>query len=158
MKKTMLEQSLPYIARLVGKKRGLKITIGGDRAFATPDAINLPALPDDEDSVTLARGYMDHEAGHHAHTDFEVQHDHPFGQVLLNGIEDVREERLVGLEFPGASTTLRRVFQRLGDHGEVFDGVWESSSRAVAIVAFVSCRPRVKVLGLDRLVPFSALA
>ena len=48
MKKTMLERSLPYIARLVGKKRGLKITIGGEQAFATPDAINLPALPDDE--------------------------------------------------------------------------------------------------------------
>ena len=155
MKKTMLERSLPYIARLVGKKRGLKITIGGEQAFATPDAINLPALPDDEDSVTLARGYMDHEAGHHAHTDFEVQHDHPFGQVLLNGIEDVREERLVGLEFPGAKTNLRRLFQRLVDQGEVFDGLSESSSPADAIVAYVTCSPRVKVLGQDSLEPIA---
>lgn len=97
---------LPLVASMIGRTHGVRITISGDTAFATPDKqINLPELPLDmsEHHLKMTRGYLDHECGHQRDTDFDcfARARNPFLRDLLNYVEDIRVERKMADIYPG---------------------------------------------------------
>lgn len=101
------------LAPLLGGK-ACEITISGKRAYTKGERINIPAGDfTDPDFVTMANGYIDHELGHNAFTDFDVsQKAYDEDRVLnklRNALEDVRMERLQGKAWPGAKINLDRL-------------------------------------------------
>ena len=61
--------SLPVIANALGRKYGVRVFIGGDRAFTNGKDIHIPALPIDADEtvLSLARGYIEHVLNENIH-------------------------------------------------------------------------------------------
>lgn len=111
MKKDPFIGSLPIVAKAIGRRYGVNVTIGGDDAYTDGKTINIPALPQDGDErlKTLVNGYLDHEASHCRFTDFSVQRaggKRPFQHWLENALEDVRIETLMGQTYPGSKKHL----------------------------------------------------
>ena len=113
--------SLPILAIAFGESQGIKVTIGGDRAFARGQSINLPAMPTEcTDTLrTLAMGYLMHETGHIVETSIPV-----FGMCstqlereLLNVVEDVRMEAARIATYPGARKTLADLAEHVDRNG-----------------------------------------
>ena len=65
-------RSLPLVASVLGKRYGVKVAIGGDKACTDGSTIHLPALPPDGDETLLGlvRSFIDHESAHVRSTDF----------------------------------------------------------------------------------------
>ena len=106
MNNNLIMQSLPLVAAVLGNKYGVKVTIGGSRAFTDGRTINLPSLPLDCDDtlVGLARGYIDHESAHIRETDFVALKNAqltPLEMHIWNCIEDWRVENKLAEIFPG---------------------------------------------------------
>ncbi len=45
MNNKFIMQSLPLVAAVLGNKYGVRVTIGGSKAFTDGTVINLPTLP-----------------------------------------------------------------------------------------------------------------
>jgi hypothetical protein len=62
----MIVRSLPLVASVLGKRYGVNVIIGGDKACTDGKTIHLPALPPDGDETLLGlvRSYIDHESAH----------------------------------------------------------------------------------------------
>jgi Mg-chelatase subunit ChlD len=119
MRKTLL-RSLPIIARALGDQLGVEVVIGGNRACTDGKTIVLPALPEDDGACeTLARGYIDHEAGHVRFTDMSVAGATPVEHGLTNAIEDLRMEGLMEARYPGCRTNLDRLVNHLVQDGSI---------------------------------------
>jgi hypothetical protein len=91
--------SLPLIASALGRRYGVKVVIGSDKAMTDGKSIFLPSLPleSDPDTISLARGYVDHESAHISETDFDLVKRSalkPVEKHLWNIIEDFRIERI----------------------------------------------------------------
>ncbi len=111
-------RSLPVVAMAMGNKMGIKVRIQGDQAMTDGNTIYLPVLPEgDESAWILARGYLDHEAGHVRHTDFSVQEDSPIHKALTNILEDIRIEQAMGWIYPGCAVNLRNLAEHLAGEG-----------------------------------------
>lgn len=115
MKYRSLLDSLPLVAESLGRSRHVRVTIGDTRmpCVTNDHHIHLPPLdPDDEETLVLARGWLDHEVGHIKHTDFSVMKKagDRANARMLNLLEDVRQERLMGNEYPGCERNLDRVW------------------------------------------------
>ena len=98
--------SLPLVASVLGDRYGIKVNIGGNQAYTDGKTINLPTLPLDCDAelLTLARGFLDHEAAHIRYTDFEALQAAkltPMQRYLWNALEDWRCENALARLFPG---------------------------------------------------------
>ena len=99
-------RSLPLVASVLGRKYGVKVEIGGTDAYTDGTVIRLPSLPGDipETLLAMARGYLDHEAGHVRDTDFLALKDAsltPLEKHVWNTIEDYRVEHNLASIFPG---------------------------------------------------------
>jgi Mg-chelatase subunit ChlD len=102
----------------MGDKMGVKVRIQGSQAMTDGNTIYLPVLPEgDESAWILARGYLDHEAGHVRHTDFSVREDTPIHKALTNIIEDIRIEQAMGWAYPGCAVNLRNLADHLAQEG-----------------------------------------
>ncbi|NDV24727.1 hypothetical protein [Desulfovibrio sp. JC022] len=117
MNNKLLMKSLPLVASVLGRKYGVQVRIGGDKAFTDGTVIQLPALPLDSDEVLqcMARGFLDHEAAHIRETNFEwlkLAKFTPFEMHIWNSLEDWRVENKLAEIFPGC----RQNFQRLIRH------------------------------------------
>ncbi len=111
-------RSLPVVAMAMGDKMGVKVRIQGSQAMTDGNTIYLPVLPEgDESAWILARGYLDHEAGHVRHTDFSVREDTPIHKALTNIIEDIRIEQAMGRAYPGCAVNLRNLADHLAQEG-----------------------------------------
>lgn len=111
-------RSLPVVAMAMGNKMGVKVRIQGKQAMTDGNIIYLPVLPEgDESAWILARGYLDHEAGHVRHTDFSVQEDTPIHKALTNILEDIRIEQAMGWTYPGCAVNLRNLAEHLAGEG-----------------------------------------
>ena len=111
-------RSLPVVAMAMGDKMGVKVRIQGSQAMTDGDTIYLPVLPEgDESAWILARGYLDHEAGHVRHTDFSVGEDTPMHKALANILEDIRIEQAMGWTYPGCAVNLRKLADYLAQEG-----------------------------------------
>jgi len=99
-------RSLPLVASVLGRKYGVKVEIGGTDAYTDGTVIRLPSLPGDvpDTLLAMARGYLDHEAGHVRDTDFQALKDvslTPLEKHVWNTIEDWRVEHKLASIFPG---------------------------------------------------------
>lgn len=97
---------------------GVAVSIGGDKAYTDHKTIVIPGFDMNgevsEETQRAMRGYVDHEAGHCRYTPEDLmQRAHDKGGMPLkemtNAIEDLREERLVMQDFPGAKKNLEAV-------------------------------------------------
>ena len=110
-------KSLPLLASILGRKYGVQVRIGGNKAFTNGNIIQLPSLPLDCDDVLLGliRGYVDHEAAHIRDTDFDAlkaANLSPLEKHIWNSIEDWRVENVLASIYPGC----RENFQWLIKH------------------------------------------
>lgn len=121
---TRIISALPLIASALGRKYGVKVRIGGERAYTNGKDIHLPALPldSDEEVLHLARGYIDHESAHLRLTDFEALKNTRLSGMekhVWNILEDYMVERKLGEIYPGCQENfnwlIRRLFLREGD-------------------------------------------
>lgn len=133
-----LKGALPIAARLLAEKCGLKVRIGGNRAYANPSEIVLPDLPIEvEKARVLGLGFVLHEgAGHIVHTDFEsvAAMDLPaFTFRIYNALEDVRIEGLVERRYPGANRIFMAMRETLSKDGQLRE-MSNSSDLAEALI------------------------
>jgi len=99
-------RSLPLVASVLGRKYGVKVEIGGTDAYTDGAIIRLPSLPGDvpDTLLAMARGYLDHEAGHVRDTDFQALKNAsltPLEKHVWNTLEDWRVEHKLASIFPG---------------------------------------------------------
>ena len=110
-------RSLPLVASALGRKYGLQVVIGGDKAGTDGQTIVLPQLPLDSspELVSLARGFLDHEAAHIRASDLRAVKAARLTTLehhIWNIIEDWRVEEVLGRQYPGC----RQNFQWLLRH------------------------------------------
>jgi hypothetical protein len=114
-------QCLPLLADILGRAYGVAVEIGGTEAFTTGRVIRLPSLPaaSDPTFLGLVRGYIDHEAAHIRHTDFEAMTKAavtPLEKHIWNIFEDWRVEARLAEIFPGSGQNfhwlIRHLFQQ----------------------------------------------
>jgi cobalamin biosynthesis protein CobT len=84
----------------------VKVEIGGTDAYTDGTVIRLPSLPGDvpDTLLAMARGYLDHEAGHVRDTDFQALKAAsltPLEKHVWNTLEDYRVEHKLASIFPG---------------------------------------------------------
>ena len=108
------------VSRTLGRNHNARIVFRGNKAAARHNEIIYPAMPGDQwlsqRTVQVFRGFADHEGlGHMAHTDFDVllpamKEAADAGDIMLkrliNGIEDVRIEKIVTNDFAGTKKNL----------------------------------------------------
>ncbi|MCB6542095.1 hypothetical protein LI168_07830 [Desulfovibrio desulfuricans] len=108
---------LPLLASILGDRYGVQVRIGGKEACANGKVIHLPALPMDcePELLALTRGFVDHEAAHIRHTDFNVLNAANLDPVtfnLFNCLEDWRIEKKLSSIFPGCRQNLNWLIRR----------------------------------------------
>lgn len=142
-----LMKSLPIIATMLGKQHGINVICDPtiQTAMTNGRTIYLPPIPDNEDAKVLVSGYIDHESAHIRETDFDV----PFGAgltaTLLNIIEDIRIEKILGGIYPGCRKNLLALEEWLVNN-DGYDITDENSHPAVILVNRIHHGLRVKVL------------
>ena len=100
-------KALPLVASMLGDKLGVKVVFGEQETACTDGAtVYLPPLPmeEDEQLYWLVSGYIDHEAAHIRHTDFEAMKAanlSPTAHHIFNIIEDWRVEHELVKRYPG---------------------------------------------------------
>lgn len=100
-------KALPLVASMLGDKLGVEVVIGDMKTASTNgNIIMLPALPmcGEEELAALVNGYIDHEAAHIRHTDFEAIKSsrlNPLEKHIENTIEDWRVEHEIVKRYPG---------------------------------------------------------
>lgn len=85
-----------------------RVEICGTRAGTTGNKTVLPlGNLEDPEYLDMLEGMIDHENGHCKHTDFSVWFaiKNKLVKQLTNIFEDVRIEKLVSYEYPGAKPT-----------------------------------------------------
>jgi len=123
----------------LAEKMGVVLRIEGDMAYTDGETIVIPTLPaDDREAATLARGYVDHEAAHIAHTDFSI-----VVTQWTNIIEDVRIEKEQGKRYPGCAVNLKNLTALLETKGK-FRGSPEQPLSM--LMSWACCRARSDVL------------
>lgn len=121
-------KSLPLVASVLGDKYGVNVIVGGDQACTDGKTIYLPRLPLDTDStlLSLAKGFLDHEAAHIRHTDFaalKAAKFTPFEKHIWNIIEDWRVENQLIRIFPGCRPHFRWLIEyHFGEDAETAEG------------------------------------
>jgi len=118
MKANIFTNELAKTSSVFGRKKSVDVVFDGDGAATNGTTIKLPAIDLNadvtEEQAAIMRGYVDHEAGHVRHTDFDVlkRNKHKLeGNKLLhscaNALEDVWLESKVREEYPGSEYNLR---------------------------------------------------
>ena len=117
MRTSSLAQALPIVGSALGRKFGVRVEVGGDKAFTTGEQIVIPAFdPQTPVQKTIAWGYLAHEAAHVRYTDFgAVEASYKASPVVkrfTNLLEDIRIEKALGREYPGTRYTLSEVVRQ----------------------------------------------
>ena len=158
MKNRTLQHAFPIVAAAIGNRFGIKVSVGGDQAYTTGSAIQLPAYDgDDPDYQDFAWGLLAHESAHIRYSDFTLDIG---GSVLrrrlCGAIEDVRIEHELAKDFPGTRLTLATVVDKMIANG----GFTASSSDdhpANILYGYVLKSLRARVLGQAALKPLAEL-
>jgi len=113
------EGQLQRLARTLTEQFGVEVICQGENAYTNGKVIVLPSLPEPM-STPLERmlvGFLDHEMGHVAFSDFEVAggfaRQHPGYEGLLNVVEDARVERESMQRWPGVRANLDAMFKQI---------------------------------------------
>ena len=115
MKTNIFTHEITESSSVFGRKHDISVAFGGDQPCTDGSTIYLPELASNQDmteeQVRVTRGFVDHEAGHVRHTNFNVvkranaefrKTNNKLMPILVNALEDVRLERRVMEEYPGA--------------------------------------------------------
>jgi len=119
MRVNPFESQLEKLARTLTEQFGVQVICQGDNAWTDGDKIVLPSLPEpmEESLERMMVGYLDHEMGHVAFSDFKVAESfakkHPGMEGLLNVIEDARIERDAMQRWPGVRRNLDMMFEQI---------------------------------------------
>lgn len=122
MKTHDLIHEITNTGAIFGRKDVL-VVFEGDGAYTDGEQIVLPAIPHGADvsheTMMAMRGYLDHEAGHVRHTDFEVFKKFastcsPEAKHIHNCLEDMWLEQKVMSDYPGAKKNLTALTQTVG--------------------------------------------
>lgn len=144
----MKTRPLALIAKVLGRKYDVTVTIAGQVACTSGKEITIPVVSGPH-AETLAHGYIDHEAAHVRYTDFSVRLTNDFAGDLLNILEDVRIELAIGLEYPGCIANLRELTRLLVEQEGVFRP--DPSHPSQSILAWIMAVIYMAVLGHDSL-------
>ncbi len=142
----MKARPLALIAKVLGRKYDVTVTIAGQIACTSGKEITIPVVSGDH-AEALAHGYIDHEAGHVRYTDFSVQLTDNFAGDLLNILEDVRIEQAIGWEYPGCIANLRDLTRILVEQHGAF--IPDRSHPSQSILSWIMALTRIAVLGHD---------
>ena len=142
----MKARPLALIAKVLGRKYDVTVTIAGQIACTTGKEITIPVVSGDH-AEALAHGYIDHEAAHVRYTDFSVQLTDNFAGDLLNILEDVRIEQAIGWEYPGCIANLRDLTRILVEQHGAFRP--DPSHPSQSILAWIMALTRIAVLNHD---------
>lgn len=147
MSNKSLMKSLPIVAAALGKKHGINVVIRPDLTTAGTDGktIYLPVLPDTDEALVLARGFIDHESAHIRYTDFKVGMGKGLRKSLINILEDIRIEQLLGRELPGCRINLEALEKAFVD-GDVYGALTEQSHPQQILASRIHHGLRVRVL------------
>ena len=117
MNQNNLMQALPIVAAAYGRKFGVQVVVGGNRACTNRHRILIPAISDDPNAKMLAWGYLTHEAAHVRFTDFQAgegtRAKGPVAKAILGVVEDIRIENAMMHPYPGVRITLDALWQWL---------------------------------------------
>ncbi len=144
----MKTRPLALIAKVLGRKYDVTVTIAGQVACTSGKEITIPVVSGPHVEA-LAHGYIDHEAAHVRYTDFSVRLTNDFAGDLLNILEDVRIELAIGLEYPGCIANLRELTRLLVEQEGVFRP--DPSHPSQSILAWIMAVIYMAVLGHDSL-------
>lgn len=144
----MKTRPLALIAKVLGRKYDVTVTIAGQVACTSRKEITIPVVSGPH-AEALAHGYIDHEAAHVRYTDFSVRLTNDFAGDLLNILEDVRIELAIGLEYPGCIANLRELTRLLVEQEGVFKP--DPSHPSQSILAWIMAVIYISVLGHDSL-------
>lgn len=144
----MKTRPLALIAKVLGRKYDVTVTIAGQVACTSGKEITIPVVSGPH-AEALAHGYIDHEAAHVRYTDFSVRLTNDFAGDLLNILEDVRIELAIGLEYPGCIANLRELTRLLVEQEGVFRP--DPSHPSQSILAWIMAVIYIAVLGHDSL-------
>ena len=121
MKVSEFVHEMQQTAAIFGRTTGTTVTFSGTGAYTDGKNINLPSMSLDKEltneQVRLMRGYVDHEAGHHRHSDMPkivdfykrcINNDKKDLRDIHNCLEDVWMEQRVIDEYPGAWKNLKQ--------------------------------------------------
>lgn len=141
--------ALPLVAKALSDNYGVSLAIRGSQAYAKENCIVLPVLPeDDRRAAILARGYLDHEAGHIKHTEIGVQGENALESNLLNILEDIRVEQAMGRRYPGCRQNLAKLMELLAAEGDT-KPLTAGASIPATLLGYVWTMLRAKVLGQE---------
>ncbi len=119
MRANPFESQLERLARTLTEQSGVQVVCQGDNAWTDGTQIVLPSVPTpmDSDLEKCLIGYLDHEMGHVAFSDFGVAEQfarkHPGFDGLLNVIEDALIERRAMDRWPGVRHNLDMMFRQI---------------------------------------------
>lgn len=111
---TLIARSvLETVAKALAEAHDVRVVFYGDECHTDGKTITLPSLPDKipEDMILMLRGYLDHEVGHIAFTDFKAYRKLPKNkteQFALNAIEDIRIELAMENIWKGCKVNFER--------------------------------------------------
>jgi hypothetical protein len=142
MRRSVVIGGIALAMRAMAKKSGITLHIGGDTACTNGTTIIIPNLPDDNKVMGIkARGYVDHESGHVAHTDFSI-----LNSKWLNILEDVRIEKAHSRWYPGVAVNTRELVTLLVKEGEFKT---EADDPMGMLMMWALSRTRHRILGQD---------
>ena len=145
-----IQQSLPIVAKAIGRACDVKVAVGGNRAYTDGETIHLPDLPfQDPEIETLAFGFLEHEAAHVRYTE-AVECSSALHHALWNILEDVRIEARLGGEYPGFAATLKQLVRRLVDD-EVLRAPGPEAEPPELLQRYLLYRLRREILGQEAL-------
>ena len=118
---SVLQKALPIVGSALGRKMGVRVEVSGNKACTDGECIWLPAFdPQRPEQEVRCWGYLSHEAAHVRYTDFYLDYE---GSVLrrrlTNLLEDVRIEKAISQEYPGAAFSLAEVVRHLVAEGRL---------------------------------------
>src|SRR5450631_4529599 len=154
MKNKTLHNAFPIVAAAIGNRFGIKVSVGGDKAYTDGKTIQLPAYDgNDPDYQNVAWGLLAHEAAHIRYSDFTLAFGGPVLRRRLSGaIEDVRIEHELAKDFPGTRLTLRTVIENMIAKGG-FSASSVEDHPANILYGYVLKSLRARVLGQMALQP-----
>lgn len=120
MKGKLFSHEIGKTSTVFGRKHDVRVVFQGDGAATDGGTIILPSLDHNSDvneaEADIMRGYVDHEAGHVRHTDFnalgefaKASDGNQLVRSVHNALEDIWLERRVMDEYPGAAENLKAV-------------------------------------------------
>ena len=117
----VLQRAMPIVGSALGRKMGVRVEVSGNKACTNGECIWIPAFdPERPEQDRLAWGYLSHEAAHVRYTDFYLDYEgSALRRRLTNLLEDIRIEKAISQEYPGAAFSLAEVVQQLVAEGRL---------------------------------------